>query len=144
MKVVEKQILVSASPETIFRIYADVERWCDWDPDTTSSYLNQGLRLGSKGKLTPAKGTPIRIEVSKLQVNSRFTVTSEMLLFRIDFDHELMPMQAGRTLVTHRVLFAGLLGALLRILLGSRIKRGLPFTLSMLREMAEKRERVNG
>ena len=139
MSVVEKQVVISATPETIFRIYQDVENWKRWDPDTKGSTLSNGLALGSKGTLTPAKGNTVPMEVTAVQENRHFTVTSKTLLFRLDFDHELEPTDGG-TRVVHRVRIAGLLKPVLTRMLGPQIERGLPATLQRLKARAEATE----
>jgi Polyketide cyclase / dehydrase and lipid transport len=139
MHSIEKETLVLASPETIFRIYEEVEHWRAWDPDTKTSYLSNGLKLGSKGALTPAKGRRIPMEVTSLQTNRHFTVTSKTAIFRMHFDHVLTPTEFG-TKVLHRVTFAGLLGSILAKILGRQLDRNLPLTLHRLKVRAEARE----
>lgn len=139
MALVEKRIEISATPATIFRIYQDVENWRRWDPDTQSSTLDNGLALGSRGALTPAKGSTVPLEVTSVQENRSFTVTSRTLLFRMDFDHDLEPIEGG-TRVVHRVRIAGFLEPFLALLLAPRIDRGLPVTLQRLKARAEAAE----
>ena len=136
MNVVEKQVVVSASLETIFRIYQDVDHWNQWDPDTKSSTLNQGLTLGSKGSLTPTKGSTVPMEVTSIQVNRHFTVTSKTALYRMDFEHELEAVEGG-TRVVHRVTFAGLLKPILTRMIAPQVDKGLPITLQRLKMQAE-------
>ena len=136
MSVIENSIVTSASPETVFRIYRDVEHWKQWDPDTKASHLANGLALGSKGSLTPAKGNTVPMEVTSLLENRSFTVTSKTALFRMDFDHELEPASPG-TRITHRVKFSGLLKPLLTLIVGKQVRKGLPITLQNLKRHAE-------
>lgn len=136
MITIEKHIVISAKPETIFRIYRDVENWSQWDPDTKSSSLDKGLELGSKGTLKPAKGFPVPMEVTSIQDNRHFTATSKTALFRMDFDHLLEPVE-NSTRVIHRVRITGLLKPLLALMLAPRIDKGLPVTLQHLKAQAE-------
>lgn len=137
MAVVEKSVVTSASAETVFRIYRDVERWSQWDPDTQASHLADGLVLGSKGRLTPAKGSAVPMEVTAVVPNKSFTVTSKTVLFRMDFDHELEPVAQG-TRIVHRVTFSGLLKPLLAWMVGGQVEKGLPVTLQNLKHHAER------
>lgn len=136
MAVIAKSVITSASPETVFRIYQDVERWHLWDPDTRSAKLASGLTLHSKGHLTPTKGNTVPMEVTSIRENRQFTVSSKTALFRMDFDHELEPMTAG-TRITHRVTFSGLLKPMLVLVVGRQVERGLPITLENLKRCAE-------
>lgn len=133
---IEKSLITLASPETIFRIYQDVENWNKWDPDTKSSHLAHGLTLGSLGSLTPTKGNTVPMEVTSVIENRSFTVTSKTLLFRMDFDHELTPVSNG-TLVVHRVTFSGFLKPILSMIIGRLVDKGLPITLQNLKTLAE-------
>jgi Polyketide cyclase / dehydrase and lipid transport len=136
MNIVEKQVVIAAAPETIFGIYQDVENWKGWDPDTKASSLKKGLTLGSKGSLTPTKGNTVPMEVTAIQLNRNFTVTSKTFLYRMDFDHELEVVEGG-TRVVHRVTFAGLLKPLLIRMLAPLVDKGLPITLQRLKAQAE-------
>lgn len=136
MNVIEKQVTVSATPETIFDIYRDVENWKQWDPDTRVSNLNRGLTLGSKGTITPTKGRTVPMEITAIEANRYFTTTSKTPIFRIDFEHELTPIKNG-TRVVHRVKFSGLLSPLLSRIIGPQIETGLPITLAQLKAQAE-------
>lgn len=136
MDSVERQIEIRATCETIFAVYKDVENWCRWDPDTKRSMLIGGLTLGAKGFLTPTKGHTIALEVTAIEENRHFTVSCKTLLFRLDFDHALVPIDGGVT-VTHRVRFGGLLKPILLRTLAPRVSHGLPTTLERLKAFAE-------
>ena len=137
--VVEHSIITSAKPQTVFAIYAKVDEWNSWDPDTKTSNLCDGLILGSKGILTPTKGKSVPIEVTAIQPNQSFTVTSKIPLFKMVFDHELQAMQQG-TKVTHRVVLSGALSFLLGKVISKQVDTGLPVTLNRLRNLAESLE----
>ena len=136
MAQIERSILTKASPETVFRIYRDVEHWNRWDPDTRSSHLSGGLTLGANGHLTPARGRTVPMQVTAVVDNRGFTVTSRTALFRMDFEHELEPFGDG-TRIAHWVRFAGMLKPLLVLIVGQQLKRGLPVTLHQLKQLAE-------
>ena len=143
MTCVEKNVLVSATPETIWRIYLDVCNWNKWDPDTKSSVLDKGLTLGSRGVLVPARGQAVPMEVTSILDNAHFTVTSKTILFRLDFDHVLQQTGHG-TRIVHRVNISGLIEPLLAWTLVPRIRKGLPATLLRLKALAEGIEAMPG
>jgi uncharacterized lipoprotein YbaY len=75
--------------------------------------------------------------LSSVVPNKHFTVESKIpLLFRMVFEHELIPAN-GATRVTHRVTFHGPLAFILRRVIGSQLNKGLPATLANLKAMAE-------
>lgn len=134
---VEHRITVAAPPEAIFRIYADVAHWHTWDPDTKSASLDGPFQVGSRGRLTPTQGNTVPMVVTDLVTGRSFTVESRIPMFRMRFEHELLPHGVG-TEVIHRVTFSGLLAPLIGRMLARRLNVGLPLTLVNLKQLAEK------
>jgi uncharacterized protein YndB with AHSA1/START domain len=135
---VEHRITVAAPPDAIFRIYADVEQWPSWDPDTKQASLQGPFQVGSRGRLTPTKGSTVPMLLTEVVPGRCFTVESKIPLFRMVFEHELMPV-AGATEVVHRVTFSGLLSFILGPMLTKQLNVGLPITLRKLKALAEAR-----
>jgi hypothetical protein len=135
---VEHRVSVSASPETIFRIYEDVSNWNVWDPDTKHSSLDGPFQAGSRGHLTPAKGNAVPMLLTQVVLGRAFTVESKIPLFRMVFEHELSPTTTG-TEVVHRVTFSGFLSIVLGPMLSKQLNVGLPVTLARLKALAEAR-----
>lgn len=135
---VEHRIKVAATPEVIFRIYADVENWHTWDPDTKVATLEGPFEVGSRGRLTPTKGNTVPMVLTHVVRDSCFTVESKIPLFRMVFEHELLSQQ-GVTEVIHRVTFSGALTVLLGKMLARQLNSGLPVTLGKLKSLAESR-----
>jgi hypothetical protein len=134
---VQHSILVQAPAERIFRIYEDVSAWHTWDPDTKRATLNGPFAVGTRGSLTPSKGNTVPMLVTRVEPNACFTVESRIPLFRIVFEHELVP-QGSAVQVTHRVNFSGPLTFLLGRMLVRQLNQGLPVTLASLKRLAER------
>jgi hypothetical protein len=133
---VEHSVLVQAPAERIFGIYEDVATWHAWDPDTKHASIEGPFVVGSRGSLTPTKGNTVPMLLTKVEPNSCFTVESKIPLFRMVFEHELVP-QYESVKVTHRVSFSGVLTALLGRMLVKQLNHGLPVTLANLKRLAE-------
>ena len=134
---VEHRITVAAPAAAIFRIYSDVTNWHSWDPDTKVATLDGPFQTGSSGKLTPTKGNTVPMLLTKVVQDQCFTVESKIPLFRMLFEHELVPV-AGGTEVIHRVTFFGPLALVLGPMLTKQLNRGLPVTLAKLKAVAER------
>lgn len=134
---VQHSILVQAPAERVFRIYEDVSAWHTWDPDTKRATLSGPFAVGTRGSLTPSKGNTVPMLVTRVEPNVCFTVESRIPLFRMVFEHELMP-QGNAVQVTHRVTFSGLLTFLLGRMLVKQLNQGLPVTLASLKRLAER------
>ena len=133
---VEHRIKVATAPGAIFRIYQDVENWHAWDPDTKRATLEGPFQVGSRGRLTPTKGNAVPMVITQVVHDSCFTVESKIPLFRMVFEHDLVPVQ-GMTEVIHRVTFSGALTFLLGRMLVKQLNAGLPVTLLRLKALAE-------
>ncbi len=79
------------------------------------------------------------MEVTAVIENQNFTVTSKTILYRMDFDHELIADREG-TRIVHRVTFSGFLKPILSMIVGAQVDKGLPITLQNLKKLAESRE----
>lgn len=133
---VEHRIAIAASPEAIFRIYEDVQNWHTWDPDTRQAFIEGPFRAGSVGRITPPKGMTVPMLLTQVEPGKCFTVESKIPLFRMLFEHELVPVE-GATEVIHRVTFSGFLSLVLGPVLCKQLNAGLPVTLRKLKALAE-------
>ena len=136
---IQHSVLVNAAPERLFPLYADVPNWNRWDPDTKVSYIDGPFQTGASGSLTPTKGKTVPMLLTSVVPNRSFTVEAKIPLFRMVFEHELLPAN-GATEVTHRVSFSGALAFLLGRVIGAQLNKGLPVTLAKLKATAEATE----
>lgn len=135
---IEHRTIIAATRDTIYRLYADVANWHHWDPDTRRASLDGPFAVGSRGKLTPAKGNTVPMVVTFADPAHGFTVESRIpLLLRMVFEHELIARGKAVTEVVHRVTLSGPLGRLIGPGLKRQLDAGLPVTLSRLKRLAE-------
>ena len=133
---VEARIDIQAPPAAIFAVYQDVARWNTWDPDTKSSSINGPFEVGTKGRLAPTKGSEIGIELTSVVPGRSFTCAGGVPMFRMVFEHELLPCGPFTTVV-HRVTFSGTLSFILGRLVRAQLRKGLPVTLTSLKRLVE-------
>ena len=135
---IEHRTTIAATPDTIYRLYADVANWHRWDPDTRRATLDGPFAVGSRGSLTPAKGNTVPMVVTVADPACGFTVESRIpLLLRMVFEHELIARGEVVTEVVHRVTLSGPLAWLIGPGLKRQLNVGLPVTLSRLKRLAE-------
>ena len=135
---VQANIRLSASPQAIQAVYADVAHWHLWDPDTRSAQLDGPFAVGTMGSLRPPKGLAISLMVTEVTPGGGFTVQSPVLSSKMTFEHVLTPVAQGVE-VMHRVTFSGWARALLMHMVGKPLKTGLPVTLANLKRYVEER-----
>ena len=133
---VEESTTIDAPPERIFAIYADVKHWHTWDPDTRAAHIDGPFQKGARGRLTPAKGNTVPMELTSVVKNRSFTAECRIPLFRMVFEHELRPVAEG-TEVIHRARFSGPLTFILGRAIARQLQYGLPVTLASLKRKAE-------
>lgn len=136
MVTIESTIRIAAPATRVFEVYGNVPGWSHWDPDTREAHLSQGLALGSRGRLRPRRGLPVRMEVTELTPGRSFTVTCPVLGSRMHFDHVIDAAGSGVD-VTHRVRFEGWLAGWLDRTVGRDVRAGLPVTLASLKRHVE-------
>jgi len=133
---IEHSVIVNAAPERVFNLYADVPNWNRWDPDTKASHIDGPFQTGANGALTPARGNTVPMLLTSVVPNRSFTVEAKIPLFRMVFEHELLPASEA-TQVVHRVSFSGPLAFLLGRVIGAQVNKGLPVTLAKLKAAVE-------
>lgn len=136
MPTIECSIRIDAPAAQVFEVYGDVAGWPRWDPDTREAHLGQGLALGSRGRLRPRRGLPVRMVVTELTPGRSFTVTCPVLGSRMHFDHVIEAAGTAAD-VTHRVRFEGWLARWLDRTVGADVRAGLPVTLASLKRHVE-------
>ena len=93
--------------------------------------MSRGYQLSGLALCNKAPMLLTQVEPSKC-----FTVESKIPLFRMLFEHELVPVE-GATEVVHRVTFSGFLSFVLGPMLSKQLNLGLPVTLRNLKALAE-------
>lgn len=127
---------IQASPERVYRLYADLTTWSQWDPAVLEVSLPAGLQAGSAGWLRAQGGPRTRIHVHEVSDAQSFTVASDLPGCKMLFGHTLKAV-AGGVRATHTLSFAGPLAFVFRRLLGAKIAGTLPAALQGLKSMSE-------
>lgn len=135
----EEEIIINAPPEKVFSVYADVNGWSSWDPDTKSSAVEGQFCSGARGIIRPTIGPAMRIHFTEVIPNLSFTAEIRLPLCVIRFDHELYPDISG-TRTLYRVVFSGLLTPIFGRLVGYQIRKGMPKTLQGFKRAVEQQK----
>lgn len=135
----EEKIIINATADKLFSIYANVSGWSSWDPDVKSSSINGNFSTGATGMIQPSNGPKAKITFTEVVSNRSFTVESKLPLCAMRVEHELAPL-GNQVQVLHRISFVGFLAPLFGRLIGSQIRKDLPHTLNGLKHAAEHME----
>jgi hypothetical protein len=112
---------INATPDRVFAVMRDVERWHEWTPTVTSiSRLDEGpIGVGSRLKIRQPKLLPAIWKVTELNEGRGFTSITSSPGVRVTARHGVEAIPGGtRALLS--IEFTGLLASLV-----ARITRGL-------------------
>ncbi len=137
----EERIIIKASVERIWKLYADVENWAKWDPDTKASAMDGKFETGTTGWHQSPTGPRTPLRLASVVVNESFLVETRSPLSKIQYDHQLVEREDGVEVI-HTLTFLGLLGPLWGRTIGKIIQRGMPQTLGGLKKKAEQAEKA--
>jgi len=123
---VEDTIHIEASPDIVWRVTRDVERWPEWTPTVTSvTRLDQGpFGLASVVRIKQPMQTEARWVVTAFDQERCFAWESHRPGMRFTATHELVGNGAGTTNIL-RVETEGMLAMLLGPLLRMALPRAL-------------------
>jgi hypothetical protein len=120
---IEARIHIPVAPSVVFKIWSEVDRWKDWDPDTKEARLDGAFAVGTRGFLVPTKGRGVPIRITECIPDKLFICE-------------------GGCEVIHRVRFSGFLRFIFGPLIGAQIRKGLPITMASLKRYALARTAV--
>ncbi len=116
---------VDASPDIVFAVMTDIERWPEWTPTVTRVERLDGasgpLSMGSRLKIVQPKVPPADWTVIALEPGHGFRIMSRSPGATVEANHWAKPLDGGRrSRVTLSVTFSGWLGKII-----GRLMRGL-------------------
>ena len=103
----EHSVETTASPEQVWRRYADVERWGDWDTSVERVEAHGPFAPGTEISLTPEGQETVRMRLIDVRENEGFSDETEFAGVTLRFVHRLVRLDSGGTRVTHRVEVTG-------------------------------------
>jgi hypothetical protein len=125
-----------ATPESIWKIWTDVDRWSDWDTELEDACLRGEFVLGTVGELIPRRGRVSKFRVSQLNPDRSYTITIALPLCKLNI-HRYLSINPEGLYFTHEVAFKGLFAPLFGLLLGRRFQAILPRVMENVRQIAE-------
>jgi uncharacterized protein YndB with AHSA1/START domain len=143
--VIEHTIHIEASPETVWKVTVDVERWPQWSPTVISVQPVGGgpLRLGGEVRIRQPLQPAATWVVVALEERSRFTWETRRRGLRMIASHHIAPGGSGTTNVL-RLEATGPIAVLLHPLLSLVFRRALAAENRGLRNRCEDADRSGG
>jgi hypothetical protein len=84
------ELLVNTSPERVWELYADIDKWHKWDSKLRNITLKGNFSIGSTGTIEVEDQPSIRYTVVDVQENESFCTKTTIPSFGdIYFNHEI-------------------------------------------------------
>jgi hypothetical protein len=118
-----QRVIVQASPDAIWRVLADVERWPTWTPTTlqVDPLTPGGLRVGARYRVTQPKLRPGIYEVTECTPHRAFTWVQKVPGATMVADHRFSAADASGTEIELSFATEGLFGGFIGSMYGKLI-----------------------
>ena len=137
----EHAIETTASREAIWRVWADVARWGEWNPDIASIEISGSFAAGSTITMTSDGQEAIELRIAEAVEPDGFVDEADLGDVVVRTHHRAEPLEDGRVRVVYRMEITGPQADSLGPKIGPEISADFPQTLAALAELAEGRDR---
>jgi hypothetical protein len=134
----EHAIDTTASPEAIWRVWADVPRWGEWNPDIERIELDGPFAAGSTITMTPRGQEPIELRIAEAVEPERFVDEADFGDVVVRTLHRAERLEGGRVRVVYRMEVSGAAADTMGPELGPAISADFPDVLAALVDRAQR------
>jgi hypothetical protein len=132
----EHSIETSAAPEAIWRLWADVPRWPEWNADLGRADLSGPFAAGSTITMHPHQGEPIELRIAGAVEPELFVDEADLGDVVVRTTHRLEPIGGERIRVVYAMEITGPEADTLGPRIGPEISADFPQVLRTLVERA--------
>lgn len=133
----EHSVETKATPEQIWRLWADVARWPRWNADIERIELIGPFDAGSRILMTPIGAEPVELRIAEAVEPELFVDEADMGEIVVRTIHRVRRIDPEHTEVTYRMEITGPAGDTLGPQVGPEISGDFPQTLAALVARAE-------
>jgi uncharacterized protein YndB with AHSA1/START domain len=137
MWVSEQSVETTAAPEQIWRLWADVAGWPEWNGDIERIELIGSLTAGSTILMTPIGAEAVELRIKEAVEPERFVDEADLGEIVVRTVHRARRLDSARTQVTYRMEITGPAADTLGPQVGPEISGDFPQTLASLVARAE-------
>ncbi|OBI48300.1 polyketide cyclase [Mycobacterium kyorinense] len=143
--ITEDSVEIDASPQLVWQVFSDVERWPEWTASVTSlsAVDGPGLAVGKRFAIKQPRMAKLVWQVTEVEPGSSWTWVQRAPGASTTARHEVIPQPGGRTLVRQQLDQRGPLGTLVARLMRSMTKRYLKLEAQGLKARSEQLSRAN-
>jgi len=133
----EHSVETSAAPKEIWRLWADVAGWPDWNGDIERIELVGPFATGGRIVMTPIGQEPIELRIAEAVEPELFVDEAELDEIVVRTIHRVERLDPERVRVTYRIEITGQGADTVGPNVGPEISADFPQTLAALVERAE-------
>src|SRR5262245_51572969 len=134
----EHSIETGARPEQVWRLWADVTGWPEWNGDIERIELIGPFAAGSTMMMTPIGREPVELRIAQAVEPELFVDEADMGQIRIRTVHRVEPIDSDQARITYRMEITGPGADTLGPQVGSEISADFPQMLAGLAARAAK------
>lgn len=128
----------TATPEKIWRLWADVEQWPRWNADIEQIELSGPFAPGSRIVMKPAGEEPVELQIAEASEPELFVDEADLRQIVVRTTHRVERLDGERARVIYRMEITGPEADTLGPEIGPQISGDFPQTLAALVERAER------
>jgi uncharacterized protein YndB with AHSA1/START domain len=133
----EHSVETSAAPEAIWRLWADVEGWPEWNGDIERIELIGPFAAGGTIVMSPIGEEPVELRIAEAVEPELFVDEAELGEIVVRTTHRVRRLDPERVRVSYRMEITGPAADTLGAQIGPEISGDFPQTLAALAERAE-------
>jgi Polyketide cyclase / dehydrase and lipid transport len=133
----EVSVGTSAAPEQIWRLWADVARWPEWNGDIERIELTGAFAAGGRILMTPIGEEPVDLRIAEAVEPELFVDEAHIGQIVVRTIHRVQRIDSEHARVTYRIEITGPAADALGPQIGPEISGDFPETLAALVARAE-------
>lgn len=131
----------TAEPAQIWELWADPERWRDWNEQIERVEVDGELRVGAEVRTKLRRGGTVRFAVTELEPERVFADEARFPGARLGHEHRLAPGKSSVE-ITHRIYLDGPLSGFWALMMGrKRLRESVVRFIERERELTEPKAR---
>jgi len=134
----EHSIETSAAPEAVWRLWADVPRWPEWNADLALAELTGAFRARSIIRMTSVEGDAVELRIAEAREPELFVDEADLGGLTVRTTHRVEPAGPERSRVVYRMEITGPEADSIGPELGPQISGDFPEVLQALAARAER------
>jgi len=132
----EHRLETTADPAALWRHWADMATWPQWNDGIESITVDGPFQVGTVFTMTPPGDEPIRMRLAEIEPGKSFTDEMDAGDFVVRTEHRLEPAAAGRTCIVYRTEITGTAAGQVGPELGPQITADFPEVVAALARRA--------